>query len=301
MHKRTFLKPAIKDSKFCSTCHKVGLPYALNHYKDFLRGQNHWDTLPPLGRLGPRGAELLLPAGRQGRVRRLPHELRRLDRLRGQGLRRQARPRGPRPRLPRRQHRPGRVPRRRPDVEAHAKYLADKKVRVDLFALREGGGIDGALLGPLRPEVPTLKPGKPYLVEAVVRTLGLGHPLSQGTVDSNEIWVELIARAGDRVIGRSGGIGDDGTVDPYAHFINVYMLDRDGNRVDRRNPQDIFVPLYNKQVPPGAGQVVHFGLDVPPGIAGPITLEAKVNYRKFDRKYLDYIFGAGKGRASRSR
>ena len=44
MHKRTFLKPAIKDSKFCSTCHKVGIPFALNHYKDFLRGQNHYDT-----------------------------------------------------------------------------------------------------------------------------------------------------------------------------------------------------------------------------------------------------------------
>ena len=44
MHKKTFLKPVIKDSKFCSTCHKVGLPFALNHYKDFLRGQNHYDT-----------------------------------------------------------------------------------------------------------------------------------------------------------------------------------------------------------------------------------------------------------------
>ena len=44
MHKRTFLKPAIQDSKFCSTCHKVGIPFALNHYKDFLRGQNHYDT-----------------------------------------------------------------------------------------------------------------------------------------------------------------------------------------------------------------------------------------------------------------
>ena len=92
----------------------------------------------------------------------------------------------------------------------------------------------------------------------MVRTLGVGHLFSQGTVDSNEIWVELIARSGDRVIGRSGGIGPDGTVDPYSHFINVYMLDRDGNRIDRRNPQDIFVPLYNKQIPPGAGQVVHF-------------------------------------------
>ena len=80
------------------------------------------------------------------------------------------------------------------------------------------------------------------------------------------------------------------------------MLDRDGNRIDRRNPQDIFVPLYNKQIPPGAGQVVHFGLDVPEGVEGPITLEAKVNYRKFDRKYMDYIFGKGQGaRAARRR
>jgi hypothetical protein len=28
------------------------------------------------------------------------------------------------------------------------------------------------------------------------------------------------------------------------------MLDRDGQRIDRRNPQDIFVPLYNQQIPP---------------------------------------------------
>ena len=73
------------------------------------------------------------------------------------------------------------------------------------------------------------------------------------------------------------------------------MLDRDGNRIDRRNPQDIFVPLYNKQIPPGAGQVVHFALEVPENETGPITLEAKVNYRKFDRTYLNYIFGKGKG------
>ena len=156
--------------------------------------------------------------------------------------------------------------------------------------------IEGKLLGPLRPDVPTLKPGGKYLVEVVVRTLGVGHLFSQGTVDSNEIWVELIARSGDRVIGRSGGIGPDGTVDPYSHFINVYMLDRDGNRIDRRNPQDIFVPLYNKQIPPGAGPGGPFRARCSRRASrGPITLEAKVNYRKFDRTYLDYIFGKGKG------
>src|SRR5262249_43752746 len=48
--KKTFLKPFHKSagndkaSEFCSTCHKVNLPAALNHYKEWLRGQNHYDT-----------------------------------------------------------------------------------------------------------------------------------------------------------------------------------------------------------------------------------------------------------------
>ena len=295
MHKKTFLKPVIKDSKFCSTCHKVSIPYALNHYKDFLRGQNHYDTFLLSGVSGHGARSFYYPPKAKGQCVECHMNF-----------------------VPSREFgakefddKPGRevhdhfFPAANTGLatmigsesarKAHEKYLADAKVRVDVFGLREGGGVDGPLTAPLRPEVPRLKPGKPYLVEVVVRTLGLGHPFSQGTVDSNEIWVELIARADGKIIGRSGGIGDDGAVDPYTHFINVYMLDRDGNRIDRRNPQDIFVPLYNKQVPPGAGQVVHFGLDMPTAVKGPVSIEAKVNYRKFDRKYMDFIYGKEKG------
>lgn len=298
-HKRTFLKPEVhRSSKFCSTCHKVGLPFALNHYKDFLRGQNHYDTHWLSGVSGGGARSFYYPPPDQkakqqcadchmGLVASDDFGARDFD------------------------GKPGReihdhlflgantglaTFRGRPDVaKRHEDFLKDKKVRIDVFGLRRGGGIDGDLIAPLRPEVPTLKPGEKYLVETVVRTLGLGHPFSQGTADSNEIWVELIAKADGRIIGRSGGIGPDDKVDPWSHFINIYMLDRHGNRIDRRNPQDIFVPLYNKQVPPGAGQVVHFSLDVPSGVRGPITLEAKVNYRKFDRTYLDYVFGPSAG------
>src|SRR5207249_8511615 len=44
LHKKTFLKPLHKTPEFCATCHKVHLPVALNHYKDFLRGQDHYDS-----------------------------------------------------------------------------------------------------------------------------------------------------------------------------------------------------------------------------------------------------------------
>ena len=78
-------------------------------------------------------------------------------------------------------------------------------------------------------------------------------------------------------------------VDPWSHFVNVFMLDRDGNRIDRRNPQDIFTPLYNHQIPPGAGQAVHYELELPEKLDGPVTVEVKLQYRKFDEQYMEFV------------
>ncbi|CAN5911648.1 multiheme c-type cytochrome [soil metagenome] len=295
LHKQTFLKPLHKTEEFCSTCHKVSMPFALNYYKDFLRGQNHYDPFLLSGVSGHGARSFYYPEVAKTNCAECHMDLipsndfgaRDFDGTGGRKIHNHlflgantglATFRG------------------REDVAArHAEYLSKDKLRIDIFGLKAGGRIEDELIAPLRPEVPELEPGKNYLVEVVVRTLGVGHLFSQGTADSNEIWVELIARADGEIIGRSGGMDDDGTVDPFAHFINVYMLDRHGNRIDRRNPQDIFVPLYNHQIPPGAGQVVHFSLDVPEDIDGPIELEARVNYRKFDRKYMDHVFGDGEG------
>jgi tetratricopeptide (TPR) repeat protein len=85
-------------------------------------------------------------------------------------------------------------------------------------------------------------------------------------------------------------LGAHKEVDPWSHFVNVYMLDRDGNRIDRRNPQDIFTPLYNHQIPPGAAQVVHYELTVPKGQKEPLTVQVKLEYRKFDTLYMNYVF-----------
>src|SRR5207302_5791113 len=112
----------------------------------------------------------------------------------------------------------------------------------------------------------------------------------------NEIWVDFTAAAGERVIGRSGALtrpDDSGTVDPWAHFVNVLMLDRDGNRINRRNPQDIFTPLYNHQIPPGAAQVVHYRLEVPKDLdpKEPVTLKVRLRFRKFDFEYMSLVHG----------
>ncbi|MCA9096529.1 MAG: tetratricopeptide repeat protein, partial [Planctomycetaceae bacterium] len=176
-----------------------------------------------------------------------------------------------------------------PDVvKIHEEFLKDS-LRVDIFGIKEEGTINGKLHAPLRPEVPTLVPGRKYLLEAVLRTLKLGHLFSQGTVDSNEIWLDVTVKSGEKVIGRSGGIEENTEVDKWSHFVNVFMLDREGNRINRRNPQDIFVPLYNNQIPPGAAHTIHYELQLPQKLDAPLTIEVKLQYRKFDQEYMEFV------------
>ncbi|MDH3746292.1 MAG: tetratricopeptide repeat protein, partial [Acidobacteriota bacterium] len=164
-------------------------------------------------------------------------------------------------------------------------------MRLDLFGVREGGTIDGPLVAPLRPEVPVLRPGRSYLIETVIRTVKMGHHFTQGTTDSNEIWLDARVTSSDRVIGRTGGQAPDGEVDPWSHFVNSYVLDRHGRRIDRRNAQDIFVSLYSHQIPPGAADVVHLRLDIPADARGSVEVDVKLQYRKFDTTLMQYMFG----------
>jgi len=289
-HKKTFLKPVHKTAEFCSACHKVSLPGELTKYKDFLRGQNHYDTYLLSGVSGHSARSFYYPEKAQASCAgcHLPLQAssdfgakffnatnvlsihNHLFPAANTGI----------------AHLRGELE----IVKAHQDFLKGS-VRVDIFGVKEQGTIDGKLLAPIRPVVPVLKRGQKYLFEVVLRTVRLGHPFTQGTVDSNEVWVDAKISSQGRVVGRSGDLGDFKEVDPWSHFVNVYMLDREGNRIDRRNAQDIFTPLYNHQIPPGAAQVVHYGFTVPEQIDGPLTIEVKLQYRKFDTKYMQYVFG----------
>ena len=319
-HKKTFLKPLHKTAEFCSTCHKVSLPKELNHYKEFLRGQNHYDTFVLSGVSGHGARSFYYPPEAKANCAACHMPLKQSNDFGAKFFD----PRNPRALMVHNHLFPAAntgiafINHDPQTVRAEQEFMKGN-VRIDIFGLKEGG-ID-APVSIVRPSMPVLKPGHDYLIEVVIRTLTVGHPLTQGTVDSNELWVEMTASdqfppspgtPGERrgggpllnpppgcrgreikadIIGRSGGMGAFNAVDPWSHFVNVYMLDRLGNRIDRRNPQDIFTPLYNHQVPPGAGQVVHYSLHVPEDPRRPLSVDVKLQYRKFDTTYMQYVFG----------
>jgi tetratricopeptide (TPR) repeat protein len=288
LHKQTFLKPHHKTAEFCSTCHKVHLPEELTGYKEFLRGQNHYDSFALSGVSGGGARSNYYGMQTFGNCAACHMPPQPSSDFGAKFL-------GKEPRLSIHNHLfPGAntaLPYLRGEVEivaAHQKFLQGA-VRIDLFGLKEGGTLDGPLVAPLRPEIPSLVGGRSYLLETVLRTLKLGHHFSQGTVDSNEIWVEVTVTSGDRVLATSGRINAEGEVDPGAYFVRNHVVDREGRRIDRRNPQDIYTTLYDHQIPPGAAQVVHCRLDLPEELTAPVRVNVKLQYRKFDATYMDFV------------
>ena len=289
-HKKSLLKPFHRSAEFCSTCHKANLPAEVNHYR-WLRGQNHYDSFLQSGVSGHRVDSFYYPTRAVARCSECHMPLTPSDDPAARDFNHSnlrsvhnhqfpAANTGITPLLD------------LPDwvMQAHQRRLSDV-TRVDIFAIKEDGRIDGDLHAPLRPSLPELLPGKHYLVEIVIRTTGVGHHLTQGTADSNELWLDVTATADGKLIGRSGSLDAQGAVDPWAYFVNAYVLDRQGRRIDRRNGQDIFVALYNHQIPPGAATVVHYLLQIPEDAREPVAIEAHLNYRKFDATYLRHLQG----------
>lgn len=296
-HKKTFLKPLHKTTEFCGTCHKVHIPEELNGYK-WLRGQNHQDAFHLSGVSGHGVTSFYYPEKAQescnechlplmestdfsARVRDDSGVTKTLDHLfpsantavptfavaKGHVTEAQA----------------------KNAVEAHRAFN-EGVMRVDIFGIREDGDIGGELIAPLRPEVPALVPGRTYLLEVVVRTVKMGHTFTQGTSDSNQIWVDVAAMAGDETLGSSGAMNStSGVVDPWAHYLNAFVLNREGERINRRNVHEIFTPLYSHQIPPGAADTLHYRFKVPDDASGAIDVRVNLRYRKFDTEYIRLV------------
>jgi tetratricopeptide (TPR) repeat protein len=295
LHKQTFLKPFHRTSEFCATCHKVHLPPEVNDYK-WIRGQNHYDSHHNSGASGfgarsfyhPPSAKKcsdchmpLIDSNDFGNINGKVHNHLFLGANTALPMLRTHF--GQRNYLPP-------IGDEHDVIRLHQEFLRDKKLRVDLFALRGQGDIDGPLQV-IRPELPELTPGATYLLEVVVRNLGVGHEFTQGTADSNEVWLHLQLSSNGRVWAESGGMNAGGYVDQEGHFLNALILDRHGGRINRRNAKDIFVPLFNHQIPPSSSQVVHYRLHVPEEQREPVTITVQVKYRKFDRLYQDFFMG----------
>ena len=89
----------------------------------------------------------------------------------------------------------------------------------------------------------------------------------------------------------SGGLAPDGTLDSSAHSFTNRLISVDNKLNDLHQVWDTRIQAYNNTITSGRSQLVRYQFNVPKGITGPISMTAKVNYRRFNQKFINFVFG----------
>ncbi|MFV1987498.1 MAG: hypothetical protein ACC682_09450 [Gemmatimonadota bacterium] len=282
VHMRQMLAPVLRTPEFCATCHKVSLSEPVNNYR-WLRAQNEYDNWHDSGvSLNASRTFYLPPNRRVCQDCHMPLEEAPLGDLSAEnGMVRSHRFLAVNTALPF-------VRGDTATIRRIEEFLRTDRLRVDVFAMRRAGS-DEALM-PLDARRPGLRPGEEVTFDVVVRNLGVGHTFPGGTNDSNEGWLEFtVLDDQGNELARSGAVGADGYLDPLAHMYKAFILDRNGDPIQKRNAQDIHVTAAQNVVPPGTADVAHYRVTVPNGTTA-LTLRARLLWRKFDRPYTEFAY-----------
>ncbi len=320
-HRETFLRPFLRDqpSEFCSSCHKVHLDEPVNSYR-WIRGFNTYDNWQSSGVSGMGARSFYEPAVPKNCVTCHMPQVPSQDAAHKGGLIRAHNFPAANTALPT-------ASQDTTQLAAVKGFLTANQIRLDLFAAGEPvevssqapvvlpsrgqaattfavgmeqatvvgrGGLTreaSQIRAPLQDGSKVLRRGREVRLDLVVRTLGLGHFFPSGTVDAQEAWIEFKAEdTSGRVLFWSGGLDEEGRVDPSAHFYRNFMVDGHGNHVNKRNANATRAVVYVNLIPPGSADVAHYRLFVPEDVSGDVVVTASLQYRKFTWDYTNFSF-----------
>ena len=167
-------------------------------------------------------------------------------------------------------------------------FLRNNALNVDIFSVERNGG---KIIAPLGTQTFTVAPGDDLVVSIVIQNKGIAHALVPEQRDFYESWVEFEATdAAHRSLIHSGALQANGALDPTAHSFTNRLINTDGQLNDLHQVWNTRVMAYNNTIVSGRSQIVRYEFQVPADASGAITLTAKVNYRRFNQHFIDFVF-----------
>jgi tetratricopeptide (TPR) repeat protein len=282
-HAQAVMKDFYRTSEFCAACHKAALPKQLNHYK-WQRAFTVYDEWQQasFSKQSP------LPFYVKEKISKCQdcHMESEPITLRDFGSE------------------PGKIATHRwvaantlmakyygydEQLEKTIAFLRNKVLNVDIFGIERNGH---AIVAPVGNASFTVDPGDALTVSVVIQNKGAAHTLVPEQRDFYESWVEFEARdASGRVLMHSGGLASDGSLDPSAHSFTNRLISVDNKLNDLHQVWDTRIQAYNNTINSGRSQVVRYQFNIPKDIKGPISMTAKINYRRFNQKFINFVFG----------
>ena len=282
-HSAAVMRPFYKTSEFCASCHKAALPHTLNDYK-WQRAMSPYDEWQnsSFAKQSP------LPFYKKDTVSTCQTCHMQTEALAGKdygaknGKLASHRWLGANSLIPKLYGFDEQGSR----IE---QFLKNSVFNVDLFALEQGGKQEAAtLIAPLGQTAFTLSATGPVTVSVVIQNKGIAHSHVPEQRDMYESWVKFtVTDAAGKVLHASGDLQPSGDLDPDAHSFTNRLINVKSELNARHEVWKNRVVAYNNTIQSGRSQLVRYSFPMPSG-AGPFTVTASVQYRRFDQHFIDF-------------
>ena len=282
-HSAAVMRPFYKTSEFCASCHKAALPHTLNDYK-WQRAMSPYDEWQnsSFAKQSP------LPFYKKDTVSTCQTCHMQTEALAGKdygaknGKLASHRWLGANSLIPKLygfEEQGSRI----------EQFLKNSVFNVDLFALEQGGKQETAMLiAPLGQTAFTLSSTGPVTVSVVIQNKGIAHSHVPEQRDMYESWVKFtVTDAAGKVLHASGDLQPSGDLDPDAHSFTNRLINVKSELNARHEVWKNRVVAYNNTIQSGRSQLVRYSFPMPSG-AGPFTVTASVQYRRFDQHFIDF-------------
>jgi Flp pilus assembly protein TadD len=167
-------------------------------------------------------------------------------------------------------------------------------LNVDIFGIKTINSTNDSdpLIAPLGSVPFRLAPGSDLEVYVVIQSKNIGHSLIPEVRDLYEAWVSFnVTDTSGHTLYQSGFLKPDGTLDPGAHSFTNRPVNAEGTFVDNHKVWTIHSVAYDNTIQSGRSALVRYRFHLPPGITGPITVKAAVDYRHLRQTYLNNVLG----------
>lgn len=282
-HSKAVMKDFYRSSEFCSACHKAALPKILNDYK-WQRAIFLYDEW----QLSSFAKESPLPFYVKDQVSKCqtchmkPEEIQLSDYGAKDGKLASHRWLGANTVL-------SKYYGYDAQMEKTLAFLRNGVFNVDIFGIERN---KGKIIAPLGSQPFEIAAGDALTVSVVIQNKGIGHSYVPEQRDFYESWVEFeVTDAAGHKLMHSGALRADGSLDPRAHSFTNRLVNKNGGLNGLHQVWDTRVVAYNNTIQSGRSQIVRYEFNVPADVVEPITMTAKVNYRRFNQHFIDYGLG----------
>ncbi|HEV2426480.1 MAG TPA: hypothetical protein VGZ29_16765 [Terriglobia bacterium] len=134
-------------------------------------------------------------------------------------------------------------------------------------------------------------PGASTAFRVVLTNNKAGHSFPTGPLDLIRAWVEVtVSDASEKVLFHSGELTADDHVEPGTFVLKAEGVNSSGQEIVRHDLWHYVGAQWKRAIFPGYSDMYEYRLRLPLTAKGPLTISARLRYRKANQYFMDFAF-----------